>query len=76
MISHEKEALRYLRKFVQGKEVTLKEDDGITGHLVFLKNMIFVNGELIKRGLARVIEGDGPVIERLKRIEKRINEDH
>lgn len=76
LISHKKEALNYLRRYVQGKEVTLKEDDNITGHLVFLKNMIFVNGELIKRGHARVIEGDGPVIERLKRIQERINVDH
>jgi hypothetical protein len=41
------------------------------GNLVFLKNRIFVNGELVKMGVADVLEGDFKARERLVGILRR-----
>lgn len=58
------EAKNYLEKFVKGKQVFLKFDPSYKPEkntvyaYVFLKNKIFVNKEMIKKGIADVEEGD------------------
>jgi len=55
----ENEAVKYLKKYVKGKQVTIKFDfsqktfDNHTYAYVYLKNKIFVNKEMLKLGLAR-----------------------
>jgi len=64
-------ALEYLNARVRGKEVSVEEAEGANGHLVFLRNRIYVNGELVKMGCASVLEGSFPARKRLERIRDR-----
>jgi len=58
VVEKEEEALRYLRNFVLGKEVSLKLDDCTAPEgdsveaCVYLKNRIFINAYMVKSGLA------------------------
>ena len=57
-----KEALKYLEEYVKGKQVFLKFDpkfkpkNGEIPAYVFLKNRIFINKEMIKKGFASIEE--------------------
>lgn len=59
-----KEALKYLEEYVKGKQVFLKFDpkfkakNGEIPAYVFLKNRIFINKEMIKKGFANIEEID------------------
>jgi hypothetical protein len=68
-------AMGYLRKRVVGKYISIDgtADDGSC--VIHLKNRIFVNGELVRAGLAAVDkEYDGPSSARLRRIAERAKE--
>jgi DNA modification methylase len=61
----------YLNEFVKGKSVSIEKMELPEGNLVFLKNRIFVNGELVKMGVADVLEGDFKARKRLVGILRR-----
>ncbi len=74
-ISDHTKAREYLERFVIGKEISVEEAEGIEGDLVFLKNRIYINGELVKGGLATVMIGDFPARKRLLGILRKIKKD-
>jgi hypothetical protein len=62
---------KYLLDHVKGKQISI-EDQGIgLGHLVFLKNKIYINGEVLKLGYADLISDDFPGKKRLLKINER-----
>jgi DNA modification methylase len=65
-------ARKYLEDFISGKQVSIEIEDttGMAG--IFLRNRIFVNGELVKRGIADVHDGDSRMLKRLRGIRERI----
>lgn len=60
-VNKKEEALNYLRKYILGKEIFLKLennkvlDENTVMAQVYLKNKIFVNGYLVKSGIASAI---------------------
>jgi len=65
-------AVEYLESFVRGKTVLLRKEGGEGSFMVHLRNRIFVNGELVKRGHAKAVRSGGSrASARLMRIEER-----
>lgn len=69
-------AREYLDRYVLGKEVSVEDQDDIDGSLLFLKNRIYINGELLKKKFAVILEGDFRARRRLEGILKRSKRDH
>lgn len=75
-VTNQEKAESYLRKYVKGKQVLLKGentsniDRDVISAYIYLKNRIFVNKELVKRGLAEPVDND-PKISRTKSLSMR-----
>ena len=59
-----------------GRAVSVEDDPDTGLKSVFLKNRIFINGELVKIGAAQVVEGYGRLYRRLRKIEERTGLNH
>jgi hypothetical protein len=70
VIDHSK-ASDYLERYVVGKVVSIEDDPDTGLKSVFLKNRIFINGELVKIGAAQVVEGYGRLYRRLRKIKEK-----
>jgi DNA modification methylase len=75
VIDHSK-ASDYLERYVVGKVVSIEDDPDTGLKSVFLKNRIFINGELVKVGASQVVEGYGRLYRRLRKIEERTGLNH
>lgn len=64
-------AHEYLIDSLKGKEIYLEEIEGLKGYLVFLKNRIYINGELVKMGAAEVLDEEFSGKKRLLNIQRR-----